>query len=187
MAAKILNIPIYLTTQNAARLGPTVSELTSLLPDKDNIPSSPADMSKTSPPTILHDKTKFSMLTPTIESAVLRQTTPSPSQSASVAPTTLSVIIVGIESHICVTQTTLDLLAMGHRVYVLADGVSSCNAGERPVALRRLASEGATVTSSESVLFELMNDAKSQHFKGISGVVKETKDATREAVETFCD
>ena len=69
------------------------------------------------------------------------------------------VVIVGIESHICVTQTSLDLLANGHQVYVLADGVSSCNKEEVPVALRRLQREGAVVTTSESWLFECMGDA----------------------------
>lgn len=48
------------------------------------------------------------------------------------------IALVGIETHICVTQTALDLLEMGHRVYVLTDGVSSCHEGERTVALNRL-------------------------------------------------
>ena len=69
------------------------------------------------------------------------------------------VAIVGIETHICVTQTALDLLSEGHRVYVLVDGVSSCNAGERTVALERLRAEGAIVTTSESFLYECMGDA----------------------------
>lgn len=181
--AKIMNIPIYTTTQNASRLGPIVSELTALLPDSP--PTDPSAMASSTPPTFLHDKTFFSMITPTLATAVLKQTSPNPTLG-SVAPTPLSVILVGIETHICVTQTTLDLLAMGHSVYVLQDGVSSCNAGERGVALARLQREGATVTTSESVLFELLRDAKSEHFKGISGLVKETKDSTKEAVETFC-
>lgn len=66
---------------------------------------------------------------------------------------------MGIETHICVTQTALDLLSEGHRVYVLMDGVSSCNAGERAVALERLRAEGAIVTSSEGWLYECMGDA----------------------------
>lgn len=98
----------------------------------------------------------------------------------------MSVIIVGIETHICVTQTALDLLAQGHKVYILADGVSSCNAAERPVALSRLAREGCTVTTSESLLFELVGDAKDRNFKAVSGLVKETKDETKDAVETLC-
>ena len=75
---------------------------------------------------------------------------------------------------------------MGHRVFVLADGVSSCNSGERGVALARLRGEGATVTTSESVLFELVGDAADGRFKAIAGLVKETKESTREAVEVFC-
>ena len=63
------------------------------------------------------------------------------------------IVIVGIESHICVTQTALDALGAGHRVYVIADGVSSCNREEVPVALARLRAEGAVVTTSESKSF----------------------------------
>jgi nicotinamidase-related amidase len=55
----------------------------------------------------------------------------------------------------CITQTTLDLLARGHKVYVLADGVSSCNKEEVPLALQRLAKEGAVVTTSESMIYEI--------------------------------
>lgn len=72
------------------------------------------------------------------------------------------VAIVGIETHICVTQTALDLLADGHQVYVLADGVSSCNEGERGIALNRLRQEGAVVTTSESYLYEVMGDASTE-------------------------
>ena len=133
-ASRTLDIPIYSTTQHASRLGPTVAELTSL-----NIP-----------PSI--DKTAFSMIVPDLLSEINKnhpEKTHSPRNIA----------IVGIESHICVTQTTLDLLAQGHKVYVIADGVSSCNEHERTVALRRLAREGAVVTTSESWIYEVMGDA----------------------------
>lgn len=165
--AKVLNIPIYATTQNASRLGSTVSEVRDLFP-----PSTPE-----------HDKTAFSMMIPELVTQITQQA----HQGSSGGPQQpVSVILVGIESHICVTQTALDLLSMGHKVYVLADGVSSCNEGERPIALARLAREGCTVTTSESVLFELVGDAKSEDFKAVSGLVKETKEDTKGAVETFC-
>lgn len=98
----------------------------------------------------------------------------------------LDAVLVGIETHICVTQTTLDLLALGHRVYVVADAVSSCNAEERGIALARLRDAGAILTTSESVLYEIMGDAKHEGFKTVAGLVKETKDSTRESLTAFC-
>jgi hypothetical protein len=92
------------------------------------------------------DKTAFSMWIPSIAKHF------SPSEPS-------EIVIVGIESHICVTQTTLDLLANGHNVYVLADGVSSCNREEIPIALARLRAAGAVITTSESFLYECMGDA----------------------------
>jgi hypothetical protein len=165
-------MPIYITTQNASRLGATVSEITSVLPSAATDSSS---SSSSATVTTEVDKTAFSMLVPELTSQLPTNPT-----------SHLSVIIVGIETHICVTQTALDLLALGHKVYILADGVSSCNAGERPIALARLAREGCTVTTSESLLFELVGDAKDANFKAIAGLVKETKDETKSAVETFC-
>jgi hypothetical protein len=98
----------------------------------------------------------------------------------------LSCIIVGIESHICVTQTTLDLLALGHKVYVLADGVSSCNKEEVHIALARLRAEGAVVTTSESCIYEVMGDAGIGEFREIAGLVKETKEGTKAALGSLC-
>lgn len=86
-------------------------------------------------PTLNIDKSLFSMCTPELLETLPRES---------------SVAIVGIEAHICVTQTTLDLLRHGHQVYIIADGVSSCHAPEVPIALRRLSGAGATVTTSES-------------------------------------
>jgi len=118
------------------------------------------------------DKSVFSMWVPAI--AAHFQSTP-PSEVA----------IVGIESHICVTQTTLDLLENGHKVYVLADGVSSCNPQEIPIALARLQAAGAVVTSSESFLYECMGDASIPEFRAIAGLVKETSANTKKVMETL--
>lgn len=85
-----------------------------------------------------------------------------------------SIAIVGIETHICVTQTTLDLLANGHTVYIIIDGVSSCNKEEIGIALDRLRAEGAKVVSSESWIYEVMGDAAIPEFRSMAGLVKET-------------
>ena len=129
-ASKTLDVPIYATTQSSARLGPLCSEL-----DPSSLPTI--------------DKTAFSMMVPELRQSLSPLTARSPMQVA----------VVGIETHICVTQTALDLISEGHKVYVLADGVSSCNEGEKTIALRRLQSEGAVVTTSESWLYECMGDA----------------------------
>lgn len=156
-ASAILNIPMYATTQNAARLGPICSEL--------SLPSS----------TFQADKTAFSMFIPSLQSALKAASTSS-----------YQIAIVGIETHICVTQTALDLLAEGHKVYILADGVSSCNQGEIAIALRRLAAEGAVVTTSEGWLYECMGDASIPEFKAMAALVKETKENTKDAVHMLC-
>lgn len=107
-------------------------------------------------------------------------------QTALAGKKQISAVIVGIESHICVTQTSLDLLAAGHKVYVLADGVSSCNKEEVPIALARLRAEGAVVTTSESWLYECMGDAAIVEFRDIAKLVKETKEATKAGLEVLC-
>jgi len=94
-------------------------------------------------------------------------------------------VIVGIETHICVTQTTIDLLANGHKVYVLADGVSSCNPQEIAIALGRLRAAGAIVTTSESFLYECMGDAKIPEFRGIAGLVKESSKDTKDVLSSL--
>lgn len=96
------------------------------------------------------------------------------------------VVIVGIESHICVTQTTLDLLREGHKVYIIADAVSSCNKEEIPIALARLRAEGAIVTTSESWLYECMGDAGISEFKAMAGLVKEYNGKTKEGLQALC-
>jgi len=162
-ASKLLNIPVFATTQNKARLGETCPELK--LDQPDGIK------------TVCHlDKTLFSMVTPEVKQALDSLNASGP----------LSCIIVGIESHICVTQTTLDLLRAGHQVYVIADGVSSCNKEEVPIALARLRHEGAVVTTSESFMYEYVGDASTPEFKDIIKVVKETSQSTKEAMQTLC-
>ena len=72
----------------------------------------------------------------------------------------------------CVLQTTLDLLEKGISVHVLADGTSSRKNSDRLTAFERLRQSGAFITTSESVLFQLMADSKYPGFKDISHLVK---------------
>ncbi|GAB0140258.1 hypothetical protein EsHS_00000890, partial [Epichloe bromicola] len=118
-----------------------------------------------------HDKTKFSMLIPPLEEAL-------PPQSR--------VALVGIESHICITQTALDLRDRGHVPYVIADAVSSCNGAEVVIALDRLRAEpGVVVTSSESWMYECMGDASNPAFRSLIGVVKGAVADTKRVLESL--
>lgn len=82
------------------------------------------------------------------------------------------VVLAGIEAHVCVLQTALDLLAAGYQVYVAVDAVSSRFPLDRGVALDRLARSGANLTTVESVLFEWAEAAGTPEFKQTSQLVK---------------
>lgn len=164
-ASQILNIPVLATTQLKGKLGETCPELG--LDSQDGIKTS-----------VHADKSTFSMWVPEVQKAFQSLHGGSSEKK--------ECVVVGIESHICVTQTTLDLLKEGHKVYVLADGVSSCNPQEVPIALDRLRAEGAVVTTSESFLYECMGDAGIGEFKQMSGLVKEFNGKTKESLGALC-
>lgn len=82
------------------------------------------------------------------------------------------VIICGIEAHVCVLQTVLDLREMGIIAVVVADCISSRSPDDLKVAIERMRSEGAVITTSESILFELTEVAGTDQFKQISRLVK---------------
>ena len=85
-----------------------------------------------------------------------------------------NILVCGIESHVCVQQTVFDLLHAGYRVLVAVDGVSSRGALDLQVALRRMESSGATLTTVEATLFEWCEAAGTPEFKQISNLVKQT-------------
>lgn len=82
------------------------------------------------------------------------------------------VIIAGIEAHVCVQQTVLDLLRAGKEVWVCADAVSSRRAFDRDIALERMRHAGAIITTVESVIFELLGQAGTDDFKKILKLIK---------------
>ena len=83
------------------------------------------------------------------------------------------VTVAGIETHVCVAQTALELLDLGFAVQVPADAVASRHRIDWEFALRRLERAGAVVTSTESVLFEWTETADRPEFKAISELIKE--------------
>ena len=83
-----------------------------------------------------------------------------------------TVILMGIETHICVEQTALDLLENGYTVFVPADCVQSRNPVNKELSLRRMEAAGVVITCAESVLYELLESSRAAEFKAISAIVK---------------
>lgn len=83
-------------------------------------------------------------------------------------------VVAGIEAHVCVLQSVLDLLAEGWRVYIPVDAVGSRFAVDYEMALRRMESAGAVLTTTEAILFEWCELAGTPEFKEISLLVRET-------------
>ena len=87
------------------------------------------------------------------------------------------VLLCGIETHVCVQQTAFDLLAAGYRVYIAADAVGTRGAIDHEMALRRMESSGATITTTEAALFEWCERAGTDAFRKISALAKESAPA----------
>ncbi|KAF8583979.1 Isochorismatase hydrolase [Ramaria rubella] len=158
--AKVLDVPVVVTEQNPKGLGPTVPELA---------------LSTLGPLHLgTYQKSLFSMIVPDIVTLLSSRQTP-----------VKSIVLFGIESHVCVLQTTLDLLELAYDVHVLADGVSSCNKEEVPWALERMRQAGAQITTSESIAFQLMVDSANPNFKALARIVKEEKEATKNTLQAL--
>ena len=83
-----------------------------------------------------------------------------------------TILLFGIEAHVCVLQTAVDLIAKGFDVFVVVDCISSRDDNDKSIAITRLEREGAYLTTAESVLFELCRSSKNKSFKAISALVK---------------
>ncbi len=135
----VYNIPIVVTRQYPKGLGDTVEEIREVTPNAT-----------------VFDKTTFSCLdTNEIRDYFVKDDRP-------------NVLLAGIESHICVLQTALDLLALGKKVYRGRDCLSSRNPVDGKIARKRMIQAGVIPTTSESALFELTGKAGSAEFKAIS-------------------
>jgi nicotinamidase-related amidase len=140
-AAKLLDVPVRATEQYPKGLGPTAAEIARRLP-----PDPPA-------------KTAFSCCGATGFLEELH------------ALGRRSVVLAGMETHVCVAQTAFDLLDAGCRVFVPVDGVASRFALDHDTALRRLERAGAVPTTAEAVAFEWVRDAADPRFKAVSKLV----------------
>jgi len=141
-ASQILQVPVFVTEQVPEKIGPTVEPLRSLLPGAP------------------HPKSSFSCWG--CES--LKGALSSCGRS--------TVIVAGIETHVCVYQTVRDLLARDFRVLVVADAVDSRSSTDRQVALDRMRQAGAEVVTVEMLLFDLLGDATHPKFRTIHALVK---------------
>jgi nicotinamidase-related amidase len=138
--AKILGIPIIANTQYKKGLGAYVPNIESLVGDIPQI-----------------DKSEFN--------AVANRETESFINGLPKEVETI--ILVGVETHICIYQTAMGLLAKGLDVWVVSDGVSSRNKDDHQAGLLRLQSMGASLGSSEMLIYELLGKAGSPEFKQI--------------------
>lgn len=141
--AKALNIPIIWSQQVPTALGPTGEGLSSLLEGIEPI-----------------DKSSFSCCGEETFNVKLEQLN---AQTA---------ILCGIETHVCVFQTAMDLIQKGLYVQVIADAVSSRTLENRHIGLERMKAAGAVVSSTEMLLFELLRDAKHPKFRELSKLIK---------------
>lgn len=79
-----------------------------------------------------------------------------------------NLLLCGIETHICIAQSALDLMSLGFRTFICADAVGSRNTLDHQLGINRMESSGAVITTVEAAIFELCMDSKNQAFKTIS-------------------
>jgi len=142
--AAILEIDSIVTEQYPKGLGNTVDELKCLLPEN----------------TPVIEKTSFSCMGESKFRTALK------------AKFRKTLIVCGIEAHVCVQQTVLDLLADGYEVIIPADALTSRNIDNHQLALESMRQTGAFITSSESIIFMLLGDAGHPDFREISKLIK---------------
>ncbi|MBD0370986.1 MAG: hydrolase [Pyrinomonadaceae bacterium] len=143
-AAQLLSLPVIVTEQYPRGLGHTADEIRAVLP----------------PALEAIEKTAFSSCGAQSFINELERTR------------ARHIIVCGIEAHICVNQTTHDLLARGLTVHLLTDCITARSQNNKQVALSKMQMSGAIPSSTEMALFELIRDAKHEQFKAIQNLIK---------------
>ncbi len=144
--ARLLSIPILATEQYTKGLGRSVPAIANALPSDATV----------------FEKTQFSAIVPEVDAALRRLDRP-------------DILLCGVETHICILQTTLDLLASGRQPILISDAVSSSEPTQANHAIRRAERCGALTSGVLSASYELMQDASHQAFRSILTVVKARK------------
>lgn len=142
-AAREVGVPVIVSEQYPKGLGPTVPALAELLGEGER-----------------HEKVEFSCLRNSGLALALE------------ASGNSQLVLGGIEAHVCVLQTALDLAGTGRDVYVVADAIASRDPKSREIALKRMADAGVTIVTTEMVAFEWIGSASAPQFKAISALVR---------------
>jgi nicotinamidase-related amidase len=142
-AAKILNIPVIWCQQCPDALGSTVPEISDLLSDIKPI-----------------NKAAFSCCGDKQFNVRLNELSRK------------QVLLCGIETHVCIYQTAVDLLRKGFSVDIISDAVSSRTLENKQISIDRIAAEGANVSCTEMALFELLKSAEHTQFRNITKLIK---------------
>ena len=144
-----MSIPLVVTVQNAPKLGPTLPSLIKLLPDGQKE----------------YNKLVFSCLkVPEVNNdlqTIKRKT----------------VILFGIEAHICVYQTSIDALAKDYNVVVVTDAVSSRTLENKTTGLNQMQKAGVNLLSTEMVIYELLGEAGTTNFRAMLPYLKDPTSA----------
>jgi len=140
---KLLGVPFVVSEQYPRGLGPTLPRVADLLPGVRPFPK--RSFSCTDDPGLLG------------------------ALEAAGRPT---IVVCGVEAHVCVQQTVTELAARGFRPVVCADAVTSRNPDDVARALGRMQAEGAVITGVESLLFELLGAAGTDTFKAVSRLIR---------------
>ncbi len=142
-ATQLLGIPCLFTEQSPSKLGHTCAKLTPYLTTIN-----------------CFHKTHFSAC---MESSFLKLL-------ANTKKT--KVVIAGTEAHVCVLQTSLDLIAAGYQVFIVDDAVASRNVKHKELALKQLQAAGAILSSTETVLFQWLERAETDQFRALLPLIK---------------
>lgn len=140
---KALGIPTVITQQYTKGIGETIPSIAEVLGDFQHV-----------------EKTSFSCMANEEFAAKIRELNKK------------NIVVCGIEAHICVQQTVLELMEEGYNVYIVADCIGSRSEEDKLWSITRMGEAGAVVTTYESVLYEILRTSKADGFKAVAAIVK---------------